>query len=100
MAGLEEVIDELVEQLGVRIAEVAWREFGARAAAAAGDVPLAVSEAQAARMLSVDRKTLGRLVSDGLITRIKVRRLNRYAVAELERFLADEGRAEHLQAAS
>jgi excisionase family DNA binding protein len=50
--------------------------------------PLLVDRMTAARMLGVSYKTIQRLVDDGDLRPVRVRRRVRYAMAELERFIA------------
>lgn len=53
---------------------------------------LLLTTQEAARLLSVSPRTLARLTSDGRIQPIRVGRLVRYAVADLEAFIARQRR--------
>jgi len=49
--------------------------------------PLAVSESQAGRMLGISQRTFWELRNRGEIRQIKIGRLTRYAVSDLQLFL-------------
>ena len=53
---------------------------------------LLVDSAAAAKMLSVSQRTIGRLQACGEIKHVRIGRAVRFAVSELERFIADRQR--------
>lgn len=57
------------------------------------ELKLALTRQEAARALGISATTVDRLARQGVLRPLRATRRPLYAVAELERFLAQEGRA-------